>query len=454
MINWIKKKLGIIYIEELLHKLHNENAKTNESITNFISNSTNGILQLENRTKELHLNEELEIDLPLLQDFQINGDLSFYAINPELLSLEYISVSKEKSNNGLISKIVGGFAYGNAFAKSTSGLYKATTNVQNLMRYSDGTVSSISTSAGKFSNHHGFVNTGLLNFTPLIAFQIATFITAQVHLQQISEKLSKINNQIKDLLKFHQYERLAKLHYINERLIQYSNRKSFTLEDFMVFENFKYELAVIKEESFSYCQSKMHELGNKYKLSDQNENTNWRQKTVTKFGNTFEKSKKEMEKFVNEFNESNLLSYAKISLNAERLYHLFLYLELVANMKVKNLDSDRIGKINELYISFKDQLNIITRSHELNENLQTFKEFINKYGKEKENNAMNIMTFNNKDEVGQHSFILEESFKEFEKIYHDKIDTKSQKQLIDSFDKKIEIIIDNRANQEIIYTKK
>ena len=411
-------------------------------------------MQLENRTKELHLNEELEIDLPLLQDFQINGDLSFYAINPELLSLEYISVSKEKSNNGLISKIVGGFAYGNAFAKSTSGLYKATTNVQNLMRYSDGTVSSISTSAGKFSNHHGFVNTGLLNFTPLIAFQIATFITSQVHLQQISEKLSKINNQIKDLLKFHQYERLAKLHYINERLIQYSNRKSFTLEDFMVFENFKYELAVIKEESFSYCQSKMHELGNKYKLSDQNENTNWRQKTVTKFGNTFEKSKKEMEKFVNEFNESNLLSYAKISLNAERLYHLFLYLELVANMKVKNLDSDRIGKINELYNSFKDQLNIITRSHELNENLQTFKEFINKYGKEKENNAMNIMTFNNKDEVGQHSFILEESFKEFEKIYHDKIDTKSQKQLIDSFDKKIEIIIDNRANQEIIYTKK
>lgn len=454
MINWIKKKLGIIYIEELLHKLHNENAKTNESISNFISNSTNGILQLENRTKELHLNEELEIDLPLLQDFQINGDLSFYAINPELLSLEYISVSKEKSNNGLISKIVGGFAYGNAFAKSTSGLYKATTNVQNLMRYSDGTVSSISTSAGKFSNHHGFVNTGLLNFTPLIAFQIATFITSQVHLQQISEKLSKINNQIKDLLKFHQYERLAKLHYINERLIQYSNRKSFTLEDFIVFENFKYELAVIKEESFSYCQSKIHELGNKYKLSDQNENTNWRQKTVTKFGNTFEKSKKEMEKFVNEFNESNLLSYAKISLNAERLYHLFLYLELVANMKVKNLDSDRIGKINELYNSFKDQLNIITRSHELNENLQTFKEFINKYCKEKENNAMNIMIFNNKDEVGQHSFTLEESFKEFEKIYHDKIDTKSQKQLIDSFDKKIEIIIDNRANQEIIYTKK
>ena len=454
MINWIKKKLGIIYIEELLHKLHNENAKTNESISNFISNSTNGILQLENRTKELHLNEELEIDLPLLQDFQINGDLSFYAINPELLSLEYISVSKEKSNNGLISKIVGGFAYGNAFAKSTSGLYKATTNVQNLMRYSDGTVSSISTSAGKFSNHHGFVNTGLLNFTPLIAFQIATFITSQVHLQQISEKLSKINNQIKDLLKFHQYERLAKLHYINERLIQYSNRKSFTLEDFIVFENFKYELAVIKEESFSYCQSKIHELGNKHKLSDQNENTNWRQKTVTKFGNTFEKSKKEMEKFVNEFNESNLLSYAKISLNAERLYHLFLYLELVANMKVKNLDSDRIGKINELYNSFKDQLNIITRSHELNENLQTFKEFINKYCKEKENNAMNIMIFNNKDEVGQHSFTLEESFKEFEKIYHDKIDTKSQKQLIDSFDKKIEIIIDNRANQEIIYTKK
>ena len=123
-------------------------------------------------------------------------------------------------------------------------------------------------------------------------------------------------------------------------------------------------------------------------------------------------------------------------------------------MKVKNLDSDRIGKINELYNSFKDQLNIITRSHELNENLQTFKEFINKYGKEKENNAMNIMIFNNKDEVGQHSFTLEESFKEFEKIYHDKIDTKSQKQLIDSFDKKIEIIIDNRANQEIIYTKK
>ena len=123
-------------------------------------------------------------------------------------------------------------------------------------------------------------------------------------------------------------------------------------------------------------------------------------------------------------------------------------------MKVKNLDSDRIGKINELYNSFKDQLNIITRSHELNENLQTFKEFINKYGKEKENNAMNIMIFKNKDEVGKLLFISEESFKEFEKIYHDKIDTKSQKQLIDSFDKKIEIIIDNRANQEIIYTKK
>ena len=39
---------------------------------------------------------------------------------------------------------------------------------------------------------------------------------------------------------------------------------------------------------------------------------------------------------------------------------------------------------------------------------------------------MNIMILIIKDEVRQHSFILEESFKEFEKIYHDKIDTKSQ----------------------------
>lgn len=457
MINWIRKILGIISIEENLNKIYLENSKANESILNIISDSSKGILDLENKINELNPKEKiitLEEELPLLTNFKINNDLSFLAISPEMLNTEFTCVTTEKSNSGFLSALAGGAMQGAALEYSTRGLFKATTDVKNLMQYSNGTYSSISTSAGKFSNHHGFVNTGLLNFTPLIAFQIATFITSQVHLQQISEKLSKINNQIKDLLKFHQYERLAKLHYINERLIQYSNRKSFTLEDFIVFENFKYELAVIKEESFSYCQSKIHELGNKYKLSDQNENTNWRQKTVTKFGNTFEKSKKEMEKFVNEFNESNLLSYAKISLNAERLYHLFLYLELVANMKVKNLDSDRIGKINELYNSFKDQLNIITRSHELNENLQTFKEFINKYGKEKENNAMNIMIFNNKDEVGQHSIILEESFKEFEKIYHDKIDTKSQKQLIDSFDEKIEIIIDNRANQEIIYTKK
>ena len=457
MINWIRKILGIISIEENLNKIYLENSKANESILNIISDSSKGILDLENKINELNPKEKiitLEEELPLLTNFKINNDLSFLAIGPEMLNTEFTCVTTEKSNSGFLSALAGGAMQGAALQYSTKGLFKATTDVKNLMQYSNGTYSSIYTSAGKITSHQGFVSANLLNLTPIIAFQFATFITSQVHLQQISEKLSKINNQIKDLLSFHKNERLAKLQYINERLIHYSQRENFTLEDFITFETFKYDLAIIKEESYLYCEQKINEFSDKYKLSGIDDKSKWHKKAFRKIFDISERSLEDMKKLVYDFNMSNILNYAKIVVNAEHLYLSFLYLELVANMKVKNLDSDRMGKINELYHGFKNQLNTASKSNEINEILQSFKTVIIEYGKIKEKNALDLWKLRNKNQVGQYSLSLEESFDTFDRIYNEKYDLNSQKQLIDSFDKKIEIIIDNRANQEIIYTKK
>ena len=129
MINWIRKILGIISIEENLNKIYLENSKANESILNIISDSSKGILNLENKINEL--NPDLvfmDIQMPEIDGLSVLKELKHmplvifttafnqYAINAfELHAIDYLLKPFDKDRfSQAIQKVIehkGSFAY-------------------------------------------------------------------------------------------------------------------------------------------------------------------------------------------------------------------------------------------------------------------------------------------------------------------------------------------------------
>ena len=208
---------------------------------------------------------------PKLENFHLdlNKKIKFQRIDLSRINRqELIPVSQNEANSGVLSNLMSGAIYGETVNYTAEGLYKASTTVSDLVRYSDGSYASISTQGGKFSSHHGFNPSGAAALWPVLVLQLATIITSQQHMQEIGKQLIEIKGKLNDLAVFNKNERIAQLQYINERLEVYQNRKHFTIEDFVLFESFKYDLAKIKGECVMYYGKKMRELTVKYGLSN------------------------------------------------------------------------------------------------------------------------------------------------------------------------------------------
>lgn len=125
-------------------------------------------------------------------------------------------------------------AIADAYSMSgAKGLYQATAPIEQLMRYKDGTLSSILLEhPGKIQSHSGFVQTSTRSvWTPALVFQLASIVTAQYYLNGINKQLNKIVSKLEDLIQLHHNEKVSKLQADYERLAELSRKDHYELED-------------------------------------------------------------------------------------------------------------------------------------------------------------------------------------------------------------------------------
>ena len=382
-------------------------------------------------------------------------------------------VSRTSSQSGLINSIAGTATSLSLSKFITQGLYTTNAKPGEMVQYATGLFSSITKNGNKFSKHIGFSPVSMAAMMPMIAFQAATIITSQAHLQEINKKLEKINGKLGDLLNFHKYERIAKLKYINHKISEFNKREFFTIEDFVIIEQFKYDLESIKEECFLHFENKLNDKFKEHKFVNFSnistdlsinvnvvDNTSALKKatnsvlktgknTIKNIQNFSEKSTSKFNSLINDFSESQVFSYAELSLTAEKLYESLLTVELMANLKVKKMDQDRVGKVGELrdnLANYKASLKI----EPIIKNL--YVDFKRNFGNKQ--NEQEFKTFaRNKDKILTSSNVFFEDLQYLEELL--KFDTqKFNDNIVDAFDDDYEIIVDNKADEELIYMRR
>jgi len=408
---------------------------------------------------ELTQNDQIEISNEIVLD----ENFAFKRIDTDELGKKNINgftlISNEESSKGLLSSFVGLSSNLGTAKYVANSFYTTTASPSQLMKYANNTYSSIITNGGKFSKHVGFVKGNIGVMTPMIAFQVLTMVSAQAHMQEISEKLNLINDKISFLLTFHKNERVAKLKYINTQLEELHKRSYFTVEDFVLINSFKYELQIIKDESYQYFVKTLINIQKKYNLainSDQHEeNTssdNSLKKVWKQTKSFFEQSKSDVSKLFMSFKEFDLFTYGEIAVTAESLFDNLLLVEIQSNLKVRNLDQDRIGKIDELKKNLENHMSSPKVENDIQLVFKDFKENLNYYISQKEDSAFQNVFSKNKEQIRN---LREDFSKDFE-FLETLLQTENSKigsEIISSFDDKYEIIIDNSGEKELVYMK-
>jgi len=382
-------------------------------------------------------------------------------------------VSRGVSQSGLINSLAGIVTSSGLSKLMTNGLYTTNAKPEEMVKYASGLLSSFTKKGNKISKHIGFSPATMAAMMPMIAFQAATIITSQAHLQEINKKLEKINEKLGDLLNFHKYERVAKLKYINHKITEYNNRQFFTIEDFVIIEQFKYDLESIKEECFLHFENKLNEkfkdhnfvnfgdistdLSLNINLDDSSSAFKRATNSVLQTGksaiksiqNFAEKSTSKFDSLIKDFSDSQVFSYAELALTAEKLYESILTVELMANLKVKNIDQDRVGKVNEL----RDNLANYKKS-------LMIEPIIRKLYVDFKNNFGNKQTAQESKSFEKHKYKIDSASKEFFEdleFLEELLSFNTQHfndNIVDAFEDDYEIIVDNNSEEELIYMRK
>jgi len=413
-------------------------------------------------SKETNINLAQDDRIEISDEIVIDENFAFKRIDTDELGKKingFTLVSNEESSNGLLSSFVGLSSNIGAAKYVANSFYTTTASPSQLMKYANNTYSSIITDGGKFSKHVGFVKGNIGVMTPMIAFQVLTMVTAQAHMQEISKKLNLINDKISFLLTFHKNERIAKLKYINTQLEELYKRSFFTGEDFVLINSFKYDLQVIKDESYQLFVKALLDIQKKHSLAINpvlNEENNFSDNSIKKVWKQtqlfFEQSKSDVSKLFMSFKDFDLFTYGEIAVTAERLFENLLLVELQSNIKVRNLDQDRIGKIEELKKNFENNILSPKIENDIQLVFKDFKENLNHYLSQKEDNAFQNIFSKNKEQIRNLKEDLSKDFEFLETLLHTE-DSKTGSEIISSFDDKYEIIIDNSGEKELIYMK-
>ena len=166
-------------------------------------------------------------------------------------------------------------SFGTSVAPLT-GLYKATAPIKELMKLSTGGYSSSLIGAnGKIVAQKGFVQAGASAFTPMIVFQLMSFVTSQYYLNGINKQLRAMDDKLDFIIKELEAEKQGK---INSAVVTFrimAEQKAYSLDDLVVARMKMSELLDLycfyvfrMEEMFHHIISKKNNIDNTFNRKD------------------------------------------------------------------------------------------------------------------------------------------------------------------------------------------
>lgn len=115
------------------------------------------------------------------------------------------------------------------------GIFTATGSVQDLMRYSDGTVASFIRKGNQFGTHSGFSEVAISAANPAAviggAMQAMAMVSGQYYMNEISGQFNKIDKKLDKLIGYHHDEKVGILKYTNQKLYELTSNTNVDAAD-------------------------------------------------------------------------------------------------------------------------------------------------------------------------------------------------------------------------------
>lgn len=502
MKNWIRTFLGLDTLQEanqLNQKNHHHLEQQNKILLAELKDLKKNPLKTEIRYLQSDNNQHSEIkevNLPVINTFSLQNQkkvnsLEFSLVNKDILSKQWNEIASTQASQHQMKSMMssltsGGVALQGAATQSTKGLFQATVSPDKLMTYNNGTVSSIVKDAsGKIQEHSGFTQAGNAAFNPLLVMQFASILTGQYYFNGITNQLNLVLDKLDNLQRMHHIEREAKMKYAFNQLQIYSNKKAFTIEDFVNLKHISYDLQVIRDEYLILSKETIVSIESfvrpinlekeeiKLVLDEANQlektlssvkgniNNTYNKITSSKFGTGIKSmsnsvgrvvtnSKGKVEKISEKIKEMAPYYTFKSAITAEELYQISRLVELKMNLAVKEISEDRVYKIREIkeeLVNFKKEELL---HFKLDEMVKSFENIV-------QNRFMELKSESNIDRNAIQG-LIQDSKQEFDllnKINRQSIETVENLNIeaVRSFDVESEVLLDNRGMEPRLFIK-
>ncbi|MGO4912053.1 hypothetical protein [Leeuwenhoekiella sp. W20_SRS_FM14] len=495
---WLRNLIGFDRIEKNLIESQMKILNQYNSLTSEIEElkkqpPKNEVRYFQSYNEDSDSNEiGANTDLQVAKSFSLaktdeQEPLTFSLLENSLVASDWLEVStspdQKSSWANIFSGVTGAGSLGGSAIQSAKGFYTTTANPASLIKYKDGTLSSITEGAGKkFGKHQGFQNAGASAFTPLIIFQMASMITGQYYFNNLSKQLNKVLDKLDNLTRMHHIERESKMKYAYVSLKKYAERRYFVVEDFVHLEHIAYDLQTIREEYVISSIEKMQEINKLLLTVDVNnieietildeeatvleKGRNLFSKGMTSIknskavgavktgidsaGNILGSTYKKVEKINQKIEDLGLLYSLKSAVTAEELYQMTQLIELKMSMSVTNMDADRLGRIDEL----KSDIEGFTRKDLIYDSLKNSVEEFNQKldNRFAELKQQSILAKTDIDTLGKKSRESFESFFEICDSSYRSLETMNADINL-GFQKTNEIMIDNTGKEPKLFIK-
>ena len=215
--------------------------------------------------------------------------------------------------------------------KAPNGLFTASTNVENLTQFKDGSFSTmVRGTNGQIQKHAGFTEVkgvGGVSIANLVSvgMQAMSIVSETYYLHEIHNQLSNLNNNMEELLNFRNDDHIGKLKAINKVLTEISNKEIIRESDFNQLRRQREGANEIFESRFeTYSRRKEQILGYKKNIEKQIDQMNkdlvvvFQAKilelasefieilSLIKFGESSDYINQQIEQFKNNYNDSIL----------------------------------------------------------------------------------------------------------------------------------------------------
>lgn len=223
------------------------------------------------------------------------------------------------------------FTFSELAKKAPNGLFTASTNVENLTQFKDGSFSTmVRGTNGQIQKHAGFTEVkgvGGVSVANLVSvgMQAMSIVSGTYYLHEIHNQLSNLNNNMEEILNFRNDDHIGKLKAINKVLTEISNKEIIRESDFNQLRRQREVANEIFESRFeTYSRRKEQILGYKKNIEKQIDKMNkdlvvaFQAKilelaaefieilSLIKFGESSDYINQQIEQFKNNYNDSIL----------------------------------------------------------------------------------------------------------------------------------------------------